>query len=88
MRKPKKKNIGLKAPATRGDLEQLREDIHADIVEHTVSQQEFQETRDEANKRFDGVNKQLDGMEDQIVNRVVTIIQARDEQRSFGDSLN
>lgn len=43
MRKPKKKNIGSKAPATKGDLEQLREDVHADMVEHMVSKQEFQQ---------------------------------------------
>lgn len=43
MRKPNKKNIGSNTPATKGDLERLREDVHADMVNHMVSKQEFQQ---------------------------------------------
>lgn len=85
MRKVKKKHIGSKAVATKGDLEQLREDIHVDITTHTVSKQEFEArmgqlvTKDEFEQRMSTVStkKDLEGLEDRVVNR----IQAAWEQR-------
>lgn len=88
MRKPKQENIGSDAPATKGDIEQLREDMHADIVEHTVSKQEFEKGMsavdkrfDGIDKRFDGVDKRFDGIEDRIANRVLNELKAYLEQR-------
>lgn len=41
MSKPKKKDIGSKRPATKGDIEQLREDFQDDLVNHTYSKEEL-----------------------------------------------
>lgn len=43
MSKPKKKDIGSSRPATKGDIEQLREDFQADLVKHTYSKDELDE---------------------------------------------
>lgn len=59
MRPIKKKNIGSDAPATKGDIEQLREDIHSDIATHVVSKEELNNkletlvTKEEFNKKLE-----------------------------------
>lgn len=44
MKKLRKKDIGSSRLATKGDIEQLRENVHADMVEHFVSKEELRET--------------------------------------------
>jgi len=41
MSKPKKRNVGSNRPATKGDIEQLREDFQADLVNHTYPKEEW-----------------------------------------------
>lgn len=47
----KKENIGSNAPATKGDIEQLREDLHVDMVEHFVSKEDLKKALQESEIR-------------------------------------
>ncbi len=66
MRPIKTENIGSNEPATKGDIEQLREDIHADIVQHVLSKEDGEkfatkEDLKEALKPY-ADRKELEGM--------------------------
>lgn len=51
MKKLKGRNIGSSASATKGDIEQLRGDIHADMHEYFTSKEEFRKEQRRQNQK-------------------------------------
>lgn len=71
MSKPRKRNIGSAKPATKGDIEQLREDFQSDLVNHSIS-------KDDA-KQF-ATKEDLKSIKDEIINAMNVRMEVRDSE--------
>ena len=75
---PRREHIDSPAPATKGDLEELREDVHVDLV-NAMSElsEDVQRVEQRLDKKLDLLIDKIDGL---IEHRSIELGAAKDEQ--------